>query len=151
MKNSLISIATIAVVGTFSAFSTPAILSGQVAAQSIDKPVIHPKWTGVWQANLDGVPSVTLTLADDAGEANGTIVFHAIKNDHGHAYSFSTKPHTLIHPHIDGDAFSFQIVRGNGSKEVLDMQVDFKEDGNLHFVCTNCGPEGSKAEMNRMN
>jgi hypothetical protein len=151
MKKSVVVIATTAVAAMLSTFCTQSVIVAQTAAQSIDKPFIHPKWTGVWQANLGGVPSVTLTLADDAGEANGTIVFHAIKNDHGHAYSFSTEPHTLIHPQIDGDTLSFQVVRGNGSKEVLNMAVEFKQDGNLHFSCSNCGPEGTKAEMDRMN
>jgi len=155
MKKSLVVTAIAGIAATFSAFSAHSVsahfLTGsQAASQSIDKPFIHPKWSGVWQANLDGVPSVVLTLADDAGEATGTIVFHAIKNDHGHAYSFSTEPHTLIHPRIEGNSLSFQIVRGNGSKEVLNMDVELKQDGNIHFACSNCGPEGTKAEMDRM-
>jgi hypothetical protein len=122
----------------------------QSAAQSIDKPFVHPKWTGVWQGTLGGVPSVTLTLADDAGAANGTIVFHAIKNDHGHAYSFSTEPHTLIQPRVEGNAISFQVKRGNGSAEILNMKAELGDDGNIHFACSNCGPEGTKAELERM-
>jgi len=96
---------------------------------------------------------VTLTLADDAGEANGTIVFHAIKNDHGHAYAFSTEPHTLINPRVlgtDGNTISFQEKRGNGSNEILNMSVDLGEDGNVHFACSNCGAEGTKADLTRM-
>ena len=123
--------------------------SAQTAAQSIDKPFIHPKWTGVWQGNLDGVPAVILTLANDAGEANGTIVFHAIKNENGHAYSFSTEPHTLIHPRVEGNTLSFQVIRGNGSAEVLNMSVELNKDGNIQFTCPNCGSEGSHAELER--
>jgi hypothetical protein len=122
----------------------------QAASQSIDKPFIHPKWTGVWQANLDGVPAVTLTLANDAGEANGTIVFHAIKKENGHAFAFSTEPHTLIRPFIQDNTLSFQVIRGNGSHEVLNMSVEFHENGNMSFTCSNCGPEGAKAELDRM-
>lgn len=132
------------------ACSAAVAASAQTASQSVDKPFVHPKWTGVWQGTLDGVPSVTLTLADDAGEANGTIVFHAIKNDHGHAYSFSTEPHTLIHPQVDGDAIAFQVKRGNGSAEILNMRVELRNDGNMHFACSNCGPDGTKAELDRM-
>jgi hypothetical protein len=129
-----------------------ATANAQTAAQSvqsIDKPFVHPKWTGVWQGTLDGVPAVTLTLADDAGEANGTIVFHAIKNENGHAYSFSTEPHTLIHPRVDGNMISFQVKRGNGSAEILDMAVELGKDGNVAFTCSNCGPEGTHAELER--
>ena len=122
----------------------------QTAAESIDKPFIHPAWTGVWQGDLDGVPAVTLTLANDAGEANGTIVFHAIKNENGHAYSFSTEPHTLIHPRIEGNILSFQVIRGNGSAELLNMSVELSKDGNVEFTCSNCGPDGTKAELDRM-
>jgi hypothetical protein len=125
----------------------------QAAAQSIDRPVIHPKWTGVWQGTLGGIPSVTLTLADDAGEANGTIVFHAIKNENGHAFAFSTEPHTLISPRVsgvDGNTISFQVRRGNGSSEILNMAVELEKDGNIKFNCSNCGPDGTKADLERM-
>jgi hypothetical protein len=127
-----------------------AAANAQTAAQSIDKPFIHPKWTGVWQGTLDGVPAVTLTLADDAGEANGTIVFHAIKKENGHAYSFSTEPHTLIQPRVDGDTISFQVKRGNGSSEILNMTVELGKDGNVGFSCSNCGSEGAKADLQRI-
>lgn len=150
MKTTLKFLVGLAIAATLVAASNAV---AQTAAESIDKPIIHPKWTGVWQGALDGVPAVTLTLADDAGEANGTIVFHAIKNDHGHAYSFSTEPHTLIHPRIegaDGNTISFQVKRGNGSSEILNMSVELAEDGNVHFACSNCGAEGTKADLNRM-
>jgi hypothetical protein len=122
----------------------------QTAAQSIDKPFVHPAWSGVWQAKLDGIPAVELTLADDAGEPNGTIVFHAIKNNDGHPFSFSTEPHTLIQPRMNGNVLSFQVKRGNGSAEILNMSVELEQDGNIKFACSNCGPEGTKADMERM-
>ena len=150
MKTTLRILVSLAIAATLAAASSAI---AQTAAQSIDKPFVHPKWTGVWQGNLSGVPAVTLTLADDAGEANGTIVFHAIKNDHGHAYAFSTEPHALIHPLIegaDGNTISFQVKRGNGSSEILNMSVELGEDGNIHFACSNCGAEGTKAELARM-
>jgi hypothetical protein len=133
----------------FAALLIPAA-NAQTAAQSIDKPFVHPMWTGVWQGDLEGVPALILTLANDAGEANGTIVFHAIKNENGHAYSFSTEPHTLIHPRVEGNTLSFQVIRGNGSAEVLNMAAELNKDGNIQFTCSNCGPEGSKAELERI-
>ena len=141
------------ILGILASLTIAAMLStaanAQTAAQSIDKPFIHPKWTGVWQGTLDGVPAVTLTLADDAGEANGTIVFHLIKKDNGHAYSISTEPHTLIHPRVEGDTISFQVKRGNGSAEILNMTVDLEQDGRVKFRCANCNPE-TTAELERM-
>ena len=129
---------------------TASASNAQTAAQSIDKPFIHPKWTGVWETKLDGVTAVTLTLANDAGEANGTIVFHAIEKENGHAFAFSTEPHTLINPRIQDNTLSFQVIRGNGSAEVLNMSAEFRNDGNIDFACSNCGPEGTKAELDRM-
>lgn len=147
MKTTLRILATL----LLAALVVPLSTSGaQTAARSIDQPYIHPAWTGVWQGTLDGVPSVTLTLADDAGEANGTIVFHAIKKENGHAFSFSTEPHTLIAPRIDGNTLSFQVKRGNGSAEILNMTVELGNDGNIEFNCSNCGPEGTKADLERM-
>jgi hypothetical protein len=141
------------IIGGLLLAATPIPMStayAQTAAHSIDQPFVHPKWTGVWQGTLDGVPAVTLTLADDAGEANGAIVFHAIKNENGHAYSFSTEPHTLIHPRIEGNTLSFQVKRGNGSSEILNMAVELEKDDNIQFNCSNCGPEGAKADLERM-
>jgi hypothetical protein len=147
MKKTSVIFASLALAALFVTTSTA---NAQTAAQSIDKPFIHPAWTGVWQSNLDGVPAVTLTLANDAGEANGTIVFHAIKKENGHAYSFSTEPHTLIHPRIEGNTLSFQVIRGNGSAEVLNMSAELGNDGNVQFACSNCGPDGTKAGLERV-
>jgi hypothetical protein len=139
--------------GIFAAFGIAGILiaastmEAQTAAQSVDKPFVHPAGSGVWQADLDGIPAVTLTLADDAGQANGTIVFHAIQKDNGHAYSFSTDPHTLVHPRLDGNTMSFQVKRGNGSNEILNMAVQLDWNGNMQFPCANCGPQGTHAEL----
>jgi len=33
---------------------------------------------GVWHGSLDGLPGVTLTLADDSGEIGGTVVCYAL-------------------------------------------------------------------------
>jgi hypothetical protein len=148
MKKTLGMLANLLIASTLIPMS---IASAQTAAHSIDQPFIHPKWTGVWQGTLGGVPSVTLTLADDAGEANGTIVFHAIKNDNGHPYSFSTEPHTLIHPQIEGNTLTFQVKRGNGSAEILNMEVELTKDGTVvQFTCSNCGGE-VHAELKRVD
>jgi hypothetical protein len=147
MKKALgICAAFITAITLFTVSSTNA----QTAAQSIDKPFVHPAWTGVWQGNLDGVPAVILTLADDAGEANGTIVFHAIKKENGHAFAFSTEPHTLINPQIRDNTLTFQVIRGNGSHEVLNMSAELNNNGNIAFACSNCGPGGTKADLSRM-
>ncbi len=147
MKAMMKSLASI-VIATVSLAASSA--HAQTAAVSIDKPFVHPKWSGVWQGDLGGIPAVTLTLADDAGAANGTIVFHLILKTNDHPYSASTEPHTLIEPHIDGDTMRFQVKRGNGSNEILNMSAELQEDGNMQFTCSNCSREGTKAELIRL-
>ncbi len=151
MQKSIGMFATLLIASTLGSMSG-AQAAGQTASKSIEQPFVHAKWSGVWQATLDGIPSVTLTLADDAGEANGTIVFHAVAKDKsdGHPYSFSTEPHTLIHPRFEGDKLIFQVRRGNGSAEILNMEVELTGDGNVQFSCSNCG-EGAHAEMKRVD
>jgi hypothetical protein len=106
-------------------------------------------WTGVWQAKLDGQPAVELTLADDAGDVGGTIVFHIVLKDGGAPRVASTEPHTLINPHVEGDTLTFQVIRGNGSHEVLDMSAKRMIDGKIDFRCSNCGAEGTQAELEK--
>jgi hypothetical protein len=110
---------------------------------------VHANWVGVWQGKLDGQPSVELTLADDAGDLGGTIVFHAIRKDDTGPHVFSTEPHTLMHPHVDGYKLSFEVKRGNGSAEILDMTVELGKGGKAEFRCSNCSEDGTRAELER--
>jgi hypothetical protein len=109
----------------------------------------NAKWIGVWQGKLDGLPSVELTLADDAGEVEGTIVFHGIMKDGSGPRIASTEPHTLIHPHIDGNTLAFQVKRGNGSDEILDMAVELTATGNAEFRCSNCSATRTLAVLEK--
>jgi hypothetical protein len=113
-------------------------------------PSNSTQWTGVWQAKLDGQPAVELTLADDAGDVNGTIVFHIVLKKDGPAHVGSTEPHTMINPHVDGNTLKFQVIRGNGSHEVLDMSVKKMADDKMDFHCSNCGATGTQAELEKM-
>ena len=131
-----------------------ALMCGALMCSSI-APAASPAnspWTGVWQAKLEGMPAVELTLADDAGEVNGTVVFHIVLKEKGATtpHLGSTEPHTMIHPHLDGDTLSFQVVRGNGSHQVLDMSVKKLADGNMDFHCSNCSATGTQAELDKV-
>jgi hypothetical protein len=126
-----------------------AIVCAAIALTTAAGAASNNEWTGVWQGKLDGQPSVELTLADDAGSVDGTIVFHAITRDSAGPHVFSTEPHTLIHPHFDGKTLAFQVKRGNGSGEILDMAVELSSGGKVEFRCSNCGAEGSRAELEK--
>jgi hypothetical protein len=108
------------------------------------------KWVGVWQGKLDGVPAVELTIGNDTGEVDGTIVFHRVIKDGAGPRADDTEPHTLIHPHMDGDRFVFQVKRGNGSDEILNMTVELTSSRSVKFACSNCGPAGTTADLERV-
>jgi hypothetical protein len=108
-------------------------------------------WTGVWQGTLDGLPAVELTLADDGGEVGGTIVFHLILKKDGPPHVASTEPHTLIRPRVEGDTLTFQVIRGNGSHQVLDMSARKLADGKIDFRCSNCDANGTRAELEKVH
>ena len=119
---------------------------------TLANPTPTSNWTGVWESKLDGITAVTLTLADDAGALDGTIVFHVILKENAStpAHSGSTEPHTLIHPHVEGNKLSFQVRRGNGSNQILNMAVELNPSGKADFQCSNCG-SGPKAELEKMH
>ena len=47
------------------------------------KPVTIRKWVGVWEGQLDGKPGVTVTLGNDTGDLQGTIVFNVVTREGG--------------------------------------------------------------------
>jgi hypothetical protein len=141
-------------VGTFASFTLAlvacAAIHGHTAAHAAaSSEASNTEWIGVWQATLYGLPSVELTLADDAGDVEGTIVFHRIMKDADGPRVASTEPHTLMHAHVDGNTLAFQVKRGNGSAEILNMAVKLTTSGNAEFRCSNCSATGTEAELTK--
>ena len=130
-------------------FATICAAMAMTAAAGAASPRTE-QWVGVWQGKLGGVPSVELTLGDDAGEVNGSIVFHIVLNDGAGPHAASTEPHALIHPRLDGDRLLFQVKRGNGSDEILNMAVELTSSRTIKFDCSNCGPTGTNADLERV-
>ena len=110
----------------------------------------HANWIGVWQAKLDGIPSLELTLGDDDGQLNGTVVFHAVlKEKGGQPHIGSTEPHTLMHPKFEGNTLTFQIIRSHSDNKILNMTVALGPNNKAQFTCENCGPK-TQAELERI-
>jgi hypothetical protein len=40
--------------------------------------------TGVWRAQMEGLPALTMTISDEGGELTGAILFYLIRRDDGH-------------------------------------------------------------------
>jgi hypothetical protein len=90
---------------------------------------------GRLQGQLEGLPGVVLTLGDDLGDVSGTIVFTAIRDGSvaGHA------THVILHPHIEGNKLSFQVMRPGSVSDVVDMSLELSNDRKGQLVCPKCG------------
>ncbi len=106
-----------------------------------------PSPLGVWRGTLDGLPGVTLTLANDTGEIGGTVVFYAI-NGESHQILF-IEPHTLLHPKVEGDTLSFQIKFGGDRTGLARVTVVFNADNKAQLHCLDCGPDSPTTELIR--
>ncbi len=110
-----------------------AIAAGGALAQSLHQA----NWLGVWHGELDGQPSVVLTLADDTGALGGTVVLNVLeKEEGGETHVVRTEPHTLVNPRVDGDVLAFQFKKPNG--DLLSFTVKRTADGEASIHCQNC-------------
>jgi hypothetical protein len=100
---------------------------------------------GVWRGSLDGLPGVTLTLANDAGEIGGTVVFYAINGESRQILFI--EPHTLLHPKLEGDTLSFQIKFGGDRTGLARVTVVFGTNNKAQLHCLDCGPDSPTAEL----
>jgi hypothetical protein len=97
-------------------------------------------WVGVWRGELDGQPSVTLTLAEDSGEIGGTVVLSMFGNDNGNVRIIASVPHVLLDLRLVGNRLTFEVKRSSASNELLKFSVVLGSDGRAQFRCLNCGP-----------
>ena len=127
------------------AFLTSALVCGLAA-----EPTGPAEWTGVWQGELDGQPSVTLTLANDTGQLGGTLVLNIIEREDGGARIRAREPHVLVHPQLDGNTLSFGVRKIDGSSDLLNFTVALTPDGKARIHCTNCGADAPTVDMSRI-
>ena len=59
-------------------------------------------WVGVWQSELSGQPSVILTLAQDTGALEGTLVLNIISREDGRTRLVAREPHVWCVPRSKG-------------------------------------------------
>jgi hypothetical protein len=119
------------------------------ACAALAEPPDRTQWIGVWQGRLDGQPSVTLTLADDTGELDGTLVLNIIEKQDGQARIADIEPHVLVQPHLDGNVLSFGVRKIDGSSDLLNFTVGLTPEGKARIHCTNCGADAPTVDMDR--
>jgi hypothetical protein len=118
-----------------------------VATVAAAQPTNESAWLGVWQGELDGQPSVTLTLADDTGDLGGTVVLNIIQKENGQPHVVAMEPHVLLNPHVDGDVLSFQFRKLQGG--MLDFTVKLSAAGKATIHCSNCGADAPTVDLVR--
>ncbi len=109
----------------------------------------HAGWVGVWQGELDSQPSVILTLAEDTGTLEGTLVLNIIKREDGQARVVAHEPHVLVHPRLEGLTLSFQLKRLDASSPMMDFTVRLKTGGSATIHCLNCGEDAPVVEITK--
>jgi hypothetical protein len=105
-------------------------------------------WVGVWNGQLDGQPGVRLTVGNDTGELGGTVVFNVIRKENGQARVVGSSTHVLMHPKLEGNTLSFEVVRQSDLRE-LQMTVKLESEGKAKLQCLNCGEDAPVAEIVR--
>jgi hypothetical protein len=98
----------------------------------------NQRWVGVWQGELDGVPGVTVTLGNDNGDLEGTIVFNVVARDGGPAQVIGHDAHVLIRVRLEEDTLAFQVIRFRDGKD-LHLTMRLKGDHRAQLECADCG------------
>ncbi|MFZ0302047.1 MAG: hypothetical protein WAL75_05155 [Terracidiphilus sp.] len=129
---------------TLIAIGAASLLACAAAAESTG----NPQWDGVWQGQLDGQPSVILTLAEDTGELGGTLVLNIVEKEHGQAAHVARiEPHVLVHPRLNGKLLTFEVRKPDG--DLFNFTVVLTPEGKARIHCTNCGADAPQVDMTR--
>ena len=83
---------------------------------------------GVWRAQMNGLPAITLNVTTETGSLNGAILFYLLRKDPGKAETSSPGiPEPLMHPQFDGKVLTFSVShrRAHGASTATDPPVNF--------------------------
>ena len=85
--------------------------------------------TGVWRAQIDGLPALTMTITDEGGDLAGAILFYLIRRDEGQQPRSSPGiPEPLFGLKFDGKALDFRVShrRAHAPATANDPPVSFR-------------------------
>jgi hypothetical protein len=100
-----------------------AALSGQATPTQETTPIL-----GVWRAQMDGLPVVTLTVTDEGGKLAGALLFYLLRRDEkGGTSSSPGIPEPLLNPTFDGKVLTFQVShrRAHPPRTLTDPPTNF--------------------------
>jgi hypothetical protein len=102
---------------------------------------------GVWRSFDNGLPTVTLTLAEDSGEIGGAVVFYAIDRESRRV--LFVEPHTLLQAKLEGHMLSFQMRMGGDRPGLARVDVAFGTENKATLHCLDCGADSPTVELIR--
>lgn len=80
------------------------------AASGSDATQGHDAIEGVWRAQMDGLPAITLNISYETGSLNGAILFYLLRKDAGKAETSTAGiPEPLMNPQFDGTTLTFAV------------------------------------------
>lgn len=92
---------------------------------------------GVWRSFDNGLPTVTLTIAEDSGEIGGAVVFYAIDRESRRV--LSVEPHRLLQAKVEGQMLSFRMRLGGDRTGLARVDVVFGTENKATLHCLDCG------------
>lgn len=119
------------------------------AASTLPQPGT-PNWLGVWQGQLDGLPCVVLTLAEDSGTLEGTLFLNIITRDNGSPHIVAREAHVMLRTHTQRDTLTFQVKRIDRSAPPMDFTVQQTSQTTATMHCLNCG-DAPTIEITRLD
>ena len=124
-------------------FTSTTMALAQAAAPSF--------WVGVWQGELNGLPSVVLTLAQDSGMLEGTLVLNIISRDGGAPHIIAHEAHVLLRTRAQGNSLTFQVKRMDRSAMPMEFTVEQTAPESAKIHCLNCEGDAPTVEITRMD
>ena len=94
--------------------------------------------TGVWRAEADGLPFVTLNISDENGGLSGAVLFYFHRRDPGKPITSTPGiPEPIFNPQFDGKTLTFQVShrRAHPPRTLSDPPVSFR----LRLISVNAG------------
>lgn len=104
-------------------------------------------FAGVWHGKLDGVPGITLTLANDTEGLQGTVVMYAV--DKQERQILFADICTVLHAEVNGKMLLLEMKHHGKSNKVFHLQVALGDGDTAQLKCTDCGPDSPTVEISK--
>jgi len=101
---------------TFFQFAMMTLLATGMYAQAADAKIASASTgntasiVGVWRADMDGLPYVTLNITDEGGGLAGAVLFYLHRRDPGKPMTSTVgAPEPMLNPTFDGRTLRFRV------------------------------------------